>query len=127
MAAGTIYSVIPGYGLGHFLVGDHEGGMRFLALELGATALWMVGPSIVAVVTGSAMNTPTTASNVVFALGFLGHGGLKIWEVASVRSFVLEQPVENAGPALAPTASLAQTARGGAEEIFRPVGHASNN
>lgn len=97
LAAATIYSVVPGYGLGHFLAGNHEDGMRFLAMDLGATALWMVGPSVVAIFEGTGM-TPSTTSNAVFALGLLAQGGLKYWEVKSARDFVLEQASSSTGP-----------------------------
>lgn len=91
----TLYSVFPGYGVGHFLVGDHEAGMRFLVLDLAATALWMVGPSVVALAEGTATpgamaTAPSAAANAVFAIGLLAQGGLKIWEVSSARAFVLE-------------------------------------
>ncbi len=87
VAAATVYAVVPGYGLGHFVAGDPDAGLRFLALDLGASIVWMVGPSLVALVEGSAMNSaPSPAANAVFAIGLLAQTGLKIWEVNSARA-----------------------------------------
>lgn len=94
----TIYSVFPGYGLGHFLIGEHDAGMRFLALELAATALWMAGPAVVAFAEdpgragGMGAAAPSATANAVFAIGLLAHAGLKVWEVTSARSLALERP-----------------------------------
>ncbi|MBM3270681.1 MAG: hypothetical protein FJZ01_23865 [Candidatus Sericytochromatia bacterium] len=91
--AATIFAAFPGYGLGHFLAGDPEAGMRFLAMDLGATALWAVGPSVVALFEGPQMSAaPSQAANAVFAVGLVAHGGLKVWEVMSAREFALARP-----------------------------------
>ncbi|MBM3274243.1 MAG: hypothetical protein FJZ00_03760 [Candidatus Sericytochromatia bacterium] len=101
----TLYAVFPGYGMGHFLSGDSEGGMRFLALDLAATAVWMIGPSIVALAEGSAAapgmapmapTAPSAVATSVFAAGLLAQSGLKVWEVWSARQASREVPKEAA-------------------------------
>jgi hypothetical protein len=100
--AATVYAVFPGYGMGHFLSGDSEGGMRFLVLDLAATAVWMVGPSIVALAEGSAgapgmaQTAPSAVATSVFAVGLLAQSGLKVWEVWSARDAARQDPKEAA-------------------------------
>jgi len=58
-ALGVAFSVLPGYGLGHFLIGDQAGGIKFLALDLATTFVWALGPSIVSVAEGETPDKPT--------------------------------------------------------------------
>jgi hypothetical protein len=82
----TLYAIVPGYGLAHFLAGDEEAGKQFLALDLGATAVWMAGPALVALLENNPMaTTPSPTANAVFLIGLLAQGGLKVWEVTSAR------------------------------------------
>jgi len=79
--------LIPGYGLGHFIVGDNDGGKKFLILGLTTTLVWAVGPSFVAVVEGNAPDMTSRTGFWVFLGGILAWTGVKVWETFSAGAY----------------------------------------
>lgn len=90
-ALGVALSVIPGYGLGHFLIGDQAGGIKFLALDLATTFVWALGPAVVSVAAGEGPDKPTNTGFWVFLGGFLAWSAIKVWEATDANDFANRQ------------------------------------
>ena len=88
---GVIFSLIPGFGLGHYMVGDDAGGTKFLVLDLITTLAWTAGPSIVSAIEGNAPDMTSRTGAWVFASGLTAWAAIRIWEVTSANGFAQER------------------------------------
>ena len=84
---GVIFSLIPGFGLGHYLIGDEAGGTKFLVLDLITMLAWTVGPSVVSVIEGNEPDMTSRTGFWVFAGGITAWTAIKVWEVTSANAF----------------------------------------
>ncbi len=93
---GIILSVVPGFGVGNFWLGNQDEGWLFLKLDL----LMLVIPITIAIFSTIFSNlgliktdnmNNTNVFNILGIVAWASALGIKIWETASVWSFVDEK------------------------------------
>ena len=94
---GVILSVIPGFGVGHFWLGNDADGWSFFKLDLLMLALpfaialvQVIFNSLNIIKPADTMNTGMNIFSILGLVAWSGTFGIKIWETASVWRFIQE-------------------------------------
>lgn len=104
MTIGVILSLVPGFGAGHFWIGNKDDGWFFLKMDLLMLAVPLVLSMLstifysLGIIKNASMQNSPPGSDVFSILGLVAWAsalGIKIWETASVYRYVSDLKKNN--------------------------------